>query len=193
MTSWSCRIKWRDAEQIATEVAEQIASLKSKYPQLKNFSAKQHLRKNTMHDGYNPGSPNNPELYSISYQNGVLSSIPPPTGGPRRATEFNYDPETGIQLNIHFFKGESRGNNLAPHIASAIWEFTFTSKVRRQSQFAARSVKDLRNWVQGLALGTHGRAPSGRADARASRLSRPKLMRHGRSPCTILANETCLD
>ena len=39
---------------------------------------------------------------------------------------------------------------LAPHIASAIWEFTFTSKVRRQSQFAARSVKDLRNWVQGL-------------------------------------------
>ena len=60
------------AKHIATEVAEQIASLKSKYPQLKNFSAEQHLRKNTMHDGYNPGSPNNPELYSISYQNGVV-------------------------------------------------------------------------------------------------------------------------
>ncbi len=90
------------------KVARRIEALKSKFPHLKNFFADRHLRENEIKNGFAPGTASNPELYSITYHNGVTAAEVPKTG-LRRSPKFVYDPETGIQLDIHFFEGDSRG------------------------------------------------------------------------------------
>jgi WD40 repeat protein len=103
------------AESIAERVAAHIASLKDKFPHLEKFSAAEHLSKNTDREGTvpPPGTVGNPELYSISYANGATRRVTPPIAGPKRQAEYDYDPKVGIQLNIHVFKGRSRGNDLS--------------------------------------------------------------------------------
>ena len=98
----------------AHKVAQRIEGLKNRFPHLDNFFAHQHLQTNNTKNGFAPGTPSNPELYSISYSNGVVATETPPKSGPRRSPDVTYDPQTGIQLNVHFFKGESRGNDLSP-------------------------------------------------------------------------------
>ena len=97
---------------IAQQVASGIEDLKDKYPNLGAFSAAKHLRKTPTHAGFAPGTPSNPELFSISYDNGVLGRKANPKDGKKRATEFIYDPKIGVHLYVHFFKGETRGNDL---------------------------------------------------------------------------------
>ena len=63
-----------NAEQIATTVASRIEGLKARNAPLEKFSATKHLTKNTPQNGFAPGTPNNPELYSISYSNGVVAT-----------------------------------------------------------------------------------------------------------------------
>ena len=94
---------------IAQQVASGIEDLKAKYPNLGAFSAAKHLRKTPTHEGFAPRTPSNPELFSISYFNGVLGKKASPKTGLKRSVEFIYDPKIGVYLNIHFFKGNSRG------------------------------------------------------------------------------------
>jgi WD40 repeat protein len=101
-------------ERIAKHVSSEIVKLKFKYAHLEKFSTAEHLIQNGVRNNFAPGTPGNPELYSISYSNGLLASEPPSKTGPRRAPEVKFDPKTGIQLNVHFFKGDSRGNDLSP-------------------------------------------------------------------------------
>ncbi len=97
---------------IAQQVARRIEDLKDKYPNLGAFSAAKHLRKTPTHAGFAPGTPSNPELFSISYHNGVLGRKASPKDGKKRATEFIYDRKIGVHLYVHFFKGDRRGNDL---------------------------------------------------------------------------------
>ncbi len=97
---------------IAQQVADGIEGMKSKYPHLGGFSTAEHLAKNTVHAGFLPGTPSNPELLSISYYNGILRKKPTPQDGKRRSVEDIFDPSIGIRLYVHFFKGRKRGNDM---------------------------------------------------------------------------------
>jgi hypothetical protein len=99
------------AARIAIRVAVQIEELKDKFPHLAKYSATDHLHENSEHAGFAPGTPNNPGLYSIGYYNGVLGRKAHKSSGPKRGAEYTYDPQTGIHLDVHFFIGESRGND----------------------------------------------------------------------------------
>ena len=96
-------------EAIAKRVARGVEELKGKYPHLEKFSATKHLRKHTAQLAFLPGTPPNPELFSISYKNGILGRKPHPRSGKKRSVQFIYDPESGVSLNVHFFRGQLRG------------------------------------------------------------------------------------
>jgi hypothetical protein len=72
------------------------------------------LHKNKVQNGIAPGNPGNPELYGITFYNGILGHKPTPQDGKKRSAEYIYDPETGIRMYIHFFVGQSRGNDFRP-------------------------------------------------------------------------------
>jgi len=96
-------------EAIAKRVARGVEELKGKYPHLKEFSTTKHVRKHVVQAGFLPGTPINPELFSISYHNGILGQKPVPEDGRKRSAEEIYDSATGVRLYIHFFRGQSRG------------------------------------------------------------------------------------
>ena len=100
-------------EAIATRIASRIERLKSQYPHLEHFSTAACLHKTSAQPGMEPGSPGNPELYSISYANGIIAKTPPPEPeqgmGRKRSTQESFDPTNGIRLYVHFFKGDTRG------------------------------------------------------------------------------------
>ena len=103
-----------DVEYIAQTVANGIEGLKNNYPQLKPFSASQHLEKCTVQIGIEPGNPGNEELYSVSFSNGILGRKPTPNDGMKRSSEDIFDPELGVRIYVHFFVGEIRGNDSRP-------------------------------------------------------------------------------
>lgn len=102
-----------NVEAIATRIASRIERLKSQYPHLEHFSTAACLQKTPAQPGMEPGSPGNPELFSISYANGIIAKTPPPEPeqgmGRKRSAQENFDPTNGIRLYVHFFKGEARG------------------------------------------------------------------------------------
>ena len=100
---------------IAERVATGIEGLKKKYPnRLKDFSAEKHLREVGEVEGFAPGTPNNPELASIAYHNGILGRKPPKEGAGKKKVEEIFDRKTGVRIYVHFFKGRSRGNDMRP-------------------------------------------------------------------------------
>ena len=102
-----------NVEAIATRVASRIEHLKTKYPHLERFSTAACLHQTRAQPGMEPGSPGNPELYSITYANGIIAKTPPPAPeqgmGRKRSAEESFDPTNGIRLYVHFFKGDARG------------------------------------------------------------------------------------
>ena len=106
---------------LAHRIAAGIEALKTKFPHLSDFSAEKHVQQNGEHAGFPAGSTNNPELASIAYFHGVLGERPPAPaaadGAPKkRAAETIFDPETGVRLYVHVFKGDSRGADPTPPI-----------------------------------------------------------------------------
>ena len=98
---------------IAGKIAKGIEGLKGKFPHLADFSEQEHLRRNGINAEFEPGTPNNPELATIAYHHGVLGQRVP-EGKGKRAAEDVFDPETGVRLYLHVFKGESRGADARP-------------------------------------------------------------------------------
>ncbi len=102
-----------NVEAIATRIASRIERLKARHPQLEHFSAAACLHETPTQAGMEPGSPGNPELFSISYANGIIPMTPaaePEQGmGRKRPAQDRFDPTHGIRLDVHFFNGDARG------------------------------------------------------------------------------------
>ena len=103
---------------LARQLATEIEALKPRFRHLEKFDAKIHLQPNGVRVGLPPGSPGNPELATIAYTNGILGERPlaPLVKGQaaKRSPETIYDPDKGIQLYLHVFKGDSRGADSTP-------------------------------------------------------------------------------
>lgn len=103
---------------LARRIAAGIEGLKPKYPHLSDFSAETHVRQNVDREGYPAGSPSNPELATIAYFHGVSGERPKAPiakGEPKkRSADTIFDPETGVRLYVHVFKGDSRGADARP-------------------------------------------------------------------------------
>ncbi len=98
---------------LARQIATEIEALKPRFRHLEKFDAKIHLQPNGVRIGLTPGSPGNPELATIAYTNGVIGERRPAPvvkgQAAKRSSETIFDPETGIRLYLHVFKGDSRG------------------------------------------------------------------------------------
>lgn len=99
---------YKKAESLAVALANEIGRLQNRFPQLRNFSMNRHFIRNSVNNNLLPGSPGNPELFSINYHNGVLAMRKPQNPG-KVASVPEFDPNDGIILNVHIFNGPSRG------------------------------------------------------------------------------------
>jgi len=106
-----------EVRQIVVRVSLGIESLKSNHPHLKEFVPARQTRINDNVTGFVLGIENNPTLATISYTNGVHGKKSQPNDGKKRHIEDVFDPDNGIRLNVHFFKGQSRGNDNRPWIS----------------------------------------------------------------------------
>jgi hypothetical protein len=142
----------KNVQAIATSVASAIERLKNKYPHLGQFSISECLHKTPPQQNIEPGSPGNPELYSISYRNGIIANTPRPeveqVRGNKRSVKDIFDPATGIKLDIHFFKGETRGSDMSnPHKIGTLSMHIYVSgpaaeAIRREIENELRRLQD---------------------------------------------------